>query len=227
MAFSPDVAEAHFDAIAGEYDFWKKKNWYYYQNLKALYRAYIPPGSRVLEIGCGTGDILSALEPAEGLGIDISSEMIALATKKHAGEPALSFKRLDVFEEDAPLPYPYLFSADVLEHVGDASAFMRQLAKRTEPGARIVISLANPLWEPILMLAEKCGMKMPEGPHERLDIRSTEKIFRESGLALVERGYRLLIPKPLPFSDAINRYFYRVPFLAPLGFIVFWVLTKQ
>ncbi|MEK7133845.1 MAG: class I SAM-dependent methyltransferase [Patescibacteria group bacterium] len=222
MTFS----EGHFDAIAAEYDYWKKKNAYYHENLKALYEEYIPKSARVLEIGCGTGDILARLEPKEGRGVDVSGEMVEIARRKYAGRTNLQFEREDIFESTESFGYPYIFLADVLEHVGDLRKFIRQLASRADVGSTIVISVANPLWEPILMLAEKLHMKMPEGPHTRDSIRETERIFRASGFVLEKRGYRLLIPKKVPGSDWINTHFYRVRFLAPLGFVVFWVLQR-
>lgn len=220
-------SEGHFDAIAREYDYWKKKNAYYHENLKALYGAYIPKGERVLEIGCGTGDILARLEPREGRGIDVSEEMIEIARRKYADKLNLQFEREDIFERTKMFGYPYIFLADVLEHVGDLRNFVRQLAVRTDSGSTIVISVANPLWEPILMIAEKLYMKMPEGPHTRDSIQETERIFRSSGFTIKERGYRLLIPKNVPGAGWINARFYRLPLLRNLGFVVYWVLQIE
>ena len=219
-------SEGHFDAIADEYDYWKKKNAYYHENLKALYGSYIPKGERVLEIGCGTGDILARLEPGEGRGVDVSEEMVEIARRKYSGKSNLHFEREDIFENTKMFGYPYIFLADVLEHVGDLGNFVRQLSARTDPGSTVVISVANPLWEPVLMLAEKLHMKMPEGPHTRDSIRETERIFRESGFTLVERGFRLLVPKKIPGGDWINARFHSLPFLRHLGFVVYWVFKR-
>ena len=38
---------------------------YYRQRLMEIYRFLIPPGMRVLELGCGEGDLLAAVRPAE------------------------------------------------------------------------------------------------------------------------------------------------------------------
>ncbi len=219
-------SEGHFDAIAEDYDYWKKKNAYYHENLKALYGSYIPKGERVLEIGCGTGDILARLEPREGRGVDVSEEMVEIARQKYAGKPNLQFEREDIFESTKSFGYPYIFLADVLEHVGDLGNFVQQLAARTDSGSTVVISVANPLWEPVLMLAEKLHMKMPEGPHTRDSIQETERIFRACGFTLAERGFRLLVPKKIPGSDWINARFHRSPLLRRLGFVVYWVLKR-
>jgi 2-polyprenyl-3-methyl-5-hydroxy-6-metoxy-1,4-benzoquinol methylase len=222
MTFS----ESHFDAIAAEYDYWKQKNSYYHENLKQLYGQFIPRGAKVLEIGCGTGDILARLDPKEGRGVDVSEEMVEIARHKYAKRPELHFEREDIFERADSFGYPYIFLADVLEHVGDLERFVRQLAARTDSGASVVISVANPLWEPVLMLAEKLHMKMPEGPHTRDSIPETERIFKAAGFTLAERGYRLLVPKRLPGADWINARFYSWPLIRRFGFVVYWVLNK-
>ncbi len=222
-----EISEAHFDKIAAEYDFWKKKNWYYYKNLIALYGEFIPEGSRVLEIGCGTGDVLENLKPASGRGIDISGEMIAIAKKKHANKSNLNFEREDMTLLDTPFEEDYIYLADVLEHVGHMPSFLQHLARRTKPGSTIVISVANPLWEPLLMLAEKFGMKMPEGPHERYGIKETERLMEAAKLRIIQKGFRLLVPKPLPGSDWVNARFSNIPLVRRFGFVIYWVLRSE
>src|SRR5437868_8282734 len=91
----------HFDALAGERDRWKSKNAYYHRSIERLCRRFIPPGSRVLELGCGTGDLLAilSLDPRGSLGIDLSPATVARARAKH---PTLRFEVGDA--EDPPLP---------------------------------------------------------------------------------------------------------------------------
>lgn len=222
-----EISESHFDAIAKEYDYWKQKNWYYYLNLISLYRLYIPEGVHVLEIGCGTGDVLAALKPAAGRGIDTSGEMIAIAEKKHAANPHLKFEKEDITQEAAVFPEEYIFSADVLEHVSDMPSFLRHLAQRARPDATVVVSVANPLWEPLLMVAEKLGMKMPEGPHTRYSIKDTERFLREAGFTIEKKAFSLLVPKPLPGAKWLNARFASIPVLRHFGFVIYWVLRLE
>jgi len=78
----------HFNEIAKDYDFWKKKNRYYYEQLKDFYQENIPRDKSVLELGCGTGEILDCVKPAHGVGCDISEEMVKIAQNKF---PDLNF----------------------------------------------------------------------------------------------------------------------------------------
>jgi len=60
-----EEVQSHFDGIASEYDYWKKKNAYYHSTIKAFLGKIIPKESHVLEIGCGTGEILAYLRPSQ------------------------------------------------------------------------------------------------------------------------------------------------------------------
>ena len=56
----------------------------YHKRLEKIYSTIIAPGSRVLEIGCGEGDLLHSLDPGYGVGIDLSEIMIKKAKEKYA-----------------------------------------------------------------------------------------------------------------------------------------------
>ena len=76
------------DRLAAERAGWIERNRYFHEQDRRYMRFLVPAGSRVLELGCGIGDLLAALEPSAGLGIDFSPAMIAMARQRH---PTLSF----------------------------------------------------------------------------------------------------------------------------------------
>lgn len=39
-------------------------------------RFLVPPGKRILELGCGRGDLLAALKPSYGVGVDFSARLL-------------------------------------------------------------------------------------------------------------------------------------------------------
>lgn len=218
--------EAYYDSIAGLYDAGKKKNLYYFNNLVGIYNSLIPPHSKILDIGCGTGDLTTRLNGREALGIDLSEAMIRAARQKYGGLTNVRYERMDIFDSMEPFDAEFITMADVLEHVVDVPAFMKQIFARAKNDSKAVITVINPIWEPVLMVAEKLHLKIPEGPHKRLTIEGTERIFRDAGWKIVQSGYRFLVPKKLPFSDWVNRRFYKNKILARFGLVIFWVLSK-
>src|SRR2546428_10318990 len=70
---------AFFDDFAADEPRWRRRNRTYHRLLEQIYRFQIPEGARVLEIGSGSGDLLAALKPSVGVGIDVSGRMAGLA----------------------------------------------------------------------------------------------------------------------------------------------------
>ena len=66
---------------------------YYHSRLQEVYRLNIPKGSKVLELGCGCGDLLASVNPSVGVGVDFSGEMLEIARSRY---PDLSFHQQDV-----------------------------------------------------------------------------------------------------------------------------------
>ena len=87
---------AGFETSSGEQYRRGKFNTAYREDDQKFMRFLVPPGKRVLELGCGRGELLSALEPSYGVGVDFSASTLAKAKELY---PDLHFLLGDV--EDA------------------------------------------------------------------------------------------------------------------------------
>ena len=225
-----DKVAGHFDTIARDYDYYKSKNWYYYENLKKLFRDLIPPGKALLDIGCGTGDILAGLNPQYGLGIDVSREMIEIARAKHNEKKNIEFRpgKIEDFSQEFSFKnFDYILMADVIEHLENVPSALENINQICELNTRLIISMVNPLWGPVLVILEKLKLKMPEGPHWQTSIKGLESALRKNNFKIIEKGYRLILPVYLPFlSNFINNFFHRTPFLRNLGLVYFIKCSK-
>src|SRR6266545_7233717 len=76
---------AAYDRIAELRARFVEKNAYYAREVERLVKSLVAPGSRILEVGCGLGDLLSSLEASRAVGIDASPRMIELARARHPG----------------------------------------------------------------------------------------------------------------------------------------------
>src|ERR1700759_1712608 len=72
------------EAGLDEAERWRKTNEAYHADDLKFMQFLIPPGKRVLELGCGTGELLAALEPSHGVGIDFSGKVLERARARHA-----------------------------------------------------------------------------------------------------------------------------------------------
>jgi SAM-dependent methyltransferase len=76
------AAEGHLERVREHFDRRPKMTRAakgYRRILAHYYNLLIPPSASVLEVGCGSGELLSLIRAKEKAGIDISAEQIALA----------------------------------------------------------------------------------------------------------------------------------------------------
>ena len=203
----------HFDALAPERDRWLRRNRYYHEEVRRLVASVVPPGSSVVEIGCGTGDLLAGLAPARGLGLDLSPEMVAVARRKHGARGSeLEFRVGDAEALEVDEKFDFVVLSDLLGDLTDVWAVFRSLRRVTHPGTRVVITYFNALWEPVLRAGERLGLKMPQDEQNWLGLDDIANLLELNGFEIVTRGTRLLLPKRIPLlSEFLNRFVSQVP----------------
>lgn len=200
----------HFDSIAYEYDKYKKRHSYYYKQIKFSLSKRVPEKSIILEVGCGTGDILAFLKPRKGKGIDISKEMIIIARKKH---PNLKFEVSDAENIKDSEIYDVILLVDIIEHLYNIPRAIESISKVTHQDSKILIWYVNPWMSWVTEIAEKLNLKMPEGDHNWVKLSKLKEILKENGFsARIEFGLILPINIP-PISDFLNSIFYKIPLL--------------
>jgi len=106
----------------------------------AALRDGLDASTRVLEVGCGTGNYIGALHAETGahcVGVDPSREMLELA---RARAPEVEF--LDGIAEALPVPaesFDLVFSVDVVHHLGDLRSAVVESARALRSGGRLCI----------------------------------------------------------------------------------------
>lgn len=131
---------------------------YYHQRLIEAYQYLVAPGQRVLEMGCGMGNLLSALKPSRGVGVDFSEEMIKCARQKY---PDLHFILADAHELNLHDKFDVIILSDLLNDLWDVQTVFERIASLSTPHTRLIINSYNRLWELPLTLAGKFGFAKP------------------------------------------------------------------
>jgi len=112
---------------------------------QVLRQSGLAPGMRVLDIGCGAGDVsflAASLVGAIGsvLGIDKSPEAVALARKRavQAGLSNVQFEVADLADFRLTEPVDAIVGRAILMYLSDAAGVLRRLAEQVRPGGMIV-----------------------------------------------------------------------------------------
>ena len=186
----------------------------YREDDRKFMRFLIPPGKRVLELGCGRGELLAALEPSYGVGVDFGPRTVARAKELH---PHLHFVLGDA-EDPATLtaiegPFDYIVIADTIGMFEDIDGTLKLVHHLCAPSTRIIISYYSHLWEPILKLAEAAA---PAAASSRKSTTSPRPISCNlmdlADFEVISQEQRQLMPRRwFGLGPFINRYIAPLP----------------
>src|SRR5258708_451223 len=211
--------EEFFDHYAASVEKWRRRNEGYHRAISSLCLYYIPPSARVLEIGSGTGDLLAATAPRRGVGIDISPEMVRLASSKH---PDLEFRCMPAeFLDLEGEKFDYIILSDLVGFLYDIRLVFERLRSACHAQTRIIIHWYSLLWQPVLSLAERAGLKYPLPNLNWTTKEDLTNLLYLADFEILRSRPHILLPKHVPL---LTRFANR--FLAPLPLIRQFALTN-
>jgi ubiquinone/menaquinone biosynthesis C-methylase UbiE len=204
----------HYDDVARRLNSGEFRTREFYQHrLAQVYRSRIPPGCRVIEVGCGQGDLIASLRPSFGVGVDLSWEMIRIARIRH---PQIQFAYSDIQDFITEEKFDFIVLSDLVNDLWDVQAVFHMLVRLSHLRTRLIMNFYSRIWELPLKLAQRVGMAMPtplqnwltvEDIRNLLDLEDFETLFTHS---------EVLCPLSVPFlSGLANRILVKVwPFSA-------------
>ncbi len=223
---SKEGIREYFDKTANRRTVWKERNSFYHKSLERYFSLIIPAGSKVLELGCGTGDLLASVKPGYGIGVDFSPVTISIARTRY---PDIHFREGDIEDSswaDDPsfkeVKFDYIILSDILHILWDVQKALNQLHQFCHPWTRIIISNYNFLWEPWLKLGEYTGMKQKSPNSNWLSHRDIFKLLEIEGFEVISHYRKLLIPKYIPLLNSLmNRFLVNLPLVNIMGLVNF------
>ncbi len=217
-----DIA-AFYDELAPREDEWAQAVGPYRALVRGIYKTLIPPGQRILEVGCGRGDLLASLAPSRGVGLDVSGGMVAAARERHpeleivhaAGE---SFRANEVFD--------YIVLSDVAPFVYDLQQLFESVAAHSHGDTRVILNTFSNAWRPILSLLNRLRLRPNHPMRNWVAPKDLENILSLAALDVVSRRREILLPmRRHALSVLANGVLARLPGFRSLA-ASYWVVAR-
>jgi SAM-dependent methyltransferase len=199
---------AHWDEIAKQTEHHAGLARYYHRRLAEIYRFLIPPGQRVLELGCGRGDLLAELRPSIGVGVDLSPEMIRQA---HARHPGLRFVQGDALDLAIEEPFDFVVLSDLVNDLWDVQQTFERLRALSTPKTRIILNFYSRVWEWPLAAASRMGLAHAQLRQNWLTVDDVGNLLYLAGFETMRHWQEILWPVRTPIIDSIaNKCFAKI-----------------
>ena len=213
-----EAIRALYEHEATRRDAWIEKADYFYRQDRQYMRFLVPEGQRVLSLGCGTGQLLASLNPAHGVGVDLSENMIARARERY---PQYDFHVGDIEEpilfRELGESFDFVIVSDTIGLLDDCESALENIHRVCNRETRIIITYYSMYWGPALRLAETLGLKMPQPEFNWLSTEDIEGMLELADFNVVRKEWRILAPLSLfNVGTFINRYIATLPFVRRL-----------
>jgi SAM-dependent methyltransferase len=225
MTVFPDRARVHGE-YEKKYAQKRKKHWNqvakdglpdslsrrtYHKLLCHYYKYLVSPGLKILELGCGHGELLAALSPAQGVGVDFSEEMIAVAKKRH---PELLFISADVHTVDFKESFDIIILSDLINDLWDVQRVFRHIRQWCNADTRIILNFWNRMWQAPLNFGRKYGRATPILTQNWFAPEDVKNLLQLENCEVVKHMQEILCPLPVPFvANLCNKYLVKLPVL--------------
>lgn len=100
---------------------------------------YVAEGSKILDAGCGMGDLMMRLTEYETVGVEMADPYLEVAWQRGLDVRKGRMEKLPF----GPVQFDAVVAADVLEHVIDIHAVTKELLRVLRPGGHIITRVPN------------------------------------------------------------------------------------
>ena len=213
----------HFDWVSEKDSGPRQRQKGYHRQVLQKLRHHIRPGAKVLEWGCGRGDLLHGLKPARGLGVDLSPNMAAQAKARYS-EANLEFREGDLLEGGIEETFDAIVLDFLPGYLPDVQKAFEHLHRSCHARTRIYIGSLNQLWKPALSMAQPLGFVVKQPPSNWLSTADLINLLELTGFEIVKSSTEHLFPFRCPLiSGFFNRFLVRLPGFRHLGSSLFIV----
>ena len=186
-----------------EYRYWLKKNWYYHYLLAQQYQYCVRPQSTILQVGCADASLLATFSNSSVTGVEFDEHLYQQACRYHSNIPV--YRSVSELPQDTT--FDYVILSCVAHTVDDFQELMMQLKKYCHADTRIIIDFYSYMWEPILAVAQRAGLKRAVQIKNWLASTDVAHILSLADFEIVTHERCMLMPYYIPFVSAFCNYF--------------------
>ncbi|MDY6791267.1 MAG: glycosyltransferase [Thermodesulfobacteriota bacterium] len=212
---------SHWNRVSPNKENNRRADAYYHELLMHYCKFLIPQGSRILELGCGHGDLIASTNPSMGVGVDFAGDMISYASVKH---PNLYFVRADGHEIVFKEKFDFIILSDLVNDLWDVQALLENLKRICHSRTRLVINFYNNLWRIPLSIVKLLGLGADFMEQNWFSPNDVFNMLELTDFEVVKYSSHILSPLPVPIlSKLANKYLVNIiPFnwLALTNFVI-------
>lgn len=175
----------------------------YHDRICEVYRQLVLPGGRILDVGCGNGDLLSSLNPSRGVGIDIDPEIVARAAETHRHQ---EFRVADAHDPLPEGPWDVVILSHAVGDFHDIQQVLRRVREVCSPETRVIVNTCSRLWTVPLRIAEGVRLGRPDFGRAWISPHDLRNLLELEGFESFRRRNEVLCPIRVPLvASLFNR----------------------
>ncbi|MEO6882444.1 MAG: bifunctional class I SAM-dependent methyltransferase/glycosyltransferase family 2 protein [Bacteroidia bacterium] len=199
----------YFEKIASAPEKKRRRHSYYWNEITNYCNYFSHDDYSVLEVGCGTGELINEIKGKRKVGIDFSPKMIEKAKNKFSQAEFFVMSAENIsFDEK----FDVVILSNLIGYLDDIQEVFQQLHKVCHSETKIIVTYYNYLWEPFLKLAETLGLKTASPVQNWLTLSDINNLLFISGFDVYRNSKRMIFPFYIPLlSSFLNRYVAKFP----------------
>lgn len=193
--YTTEQLKTYYDEAAADRVRYRKSKSYYWNYITRYCDYFIHDDDTVLEIGCGTGELLAELKGKRKLGIDFSEKMIEGARKNY---PDLEFRVMDANELEIEQTFDVVVISNLIGSLVDIQKALEEVHSVCHERTRVILTYFNFVWEPSLRLAEFLKLKKNQPVQNWLSHKDIMNVLYLAGFEVYRRNRNVLVPFKIP-----------------------------
>ena len=215
MIHSTNNSSTFFDAIADGRMRSQKRHRYYWNEITNYCNFFSHNSLSILEVGCGTGELLNSIKGKKKTGIDFSAKMIDIAQSSF---PDISFHVMPAENIALNEKYDLIILSNLIGYIDDIQIVFEQLHQVCHERTKIIVTYYNHLWEPSLKLGEFFRLKIKTSNQNWLTKNDIKNLLMLSGFEVYRESRRMIFPVYIPLlSEFLNNFLAKLPLIRQLS----------